>query len=149
MIVRVPRPCLVLSWEPDGSSSFETESSLVFFYGTLMHPLILTRVLGRVDPGVEFQDAILLVSRSPLVSSHSEGMKDTKANCHIPLGPCTTFFLIGLRSTRCSISRLSCYHQFPRIVSIITKVVVRGRSFSEGDVCERVEEGGCVGARCV
>jgi hypothetical protein len=103
-----------------------------------MHPLILTRVLGRVDPGVEFQDAILLVSCSPLRVSKLPRTWNTRV-----------FFPIGLRPTWRPISRLSCHYQFPRIVSIITKAVVRRRSFGEGDVCEGVEKGGCIGARCV
>jgi hypothetical protein len=44
-------------------------SPAVFFYGTLMHPLILTRVLGHQDPELEFQDAILLVSTSGLLQA--------------------------------------------------------------------------------
>jgi hypothetical protein len=45
----------------------ELTSPIVFFYGTLMHPLVLTRVLGHQDPELEFQDAILLVSPDSLL----------------------------------------------------------------------------------
>ncbi len=51
--------CIWSLLNDDESSLLMSPSASVFFFGTLMLPAILTRVLGHPAPGVQYMDALL------------------------------------------------------------------------------------------
>lgn len=46
----------------------QDETFSLFFYGTLLHPAVLRRVIGHDGEGLYYQSAILFVCRSRIMS---------------------------------------------------------------------------------